>query len=175
MTSILVTGYKSFELGVFNDKDPKIPVIKKAIRRDILRFCDEGLSWLIFTGNLGFEYWAFEVAQDLKDEYGFQVAVIFPFQTHGQNWNEANQEKLARFKQADFVKYTYEDYQGPQQFRNFNQFLLNNTDSAYVFYDPEAQETNLKYFVDLMRQQKDYSVAFLTFERLNEILSEDQW
>ena len=26
MTSLLVTGYKSFELGIFKDKDPKVSV-----------------------------------------------------------------------------------------------------------------------------------------------------
>ena len=49
MTSILVTGYRSFELGIFKDKDPKIAVIKKAIKRAILGYCDQGLDWLIFT------------------------------------------------------------------------------------------------------------------------------
>ena len=27
MTSLLVTGYKSFELGIFKDKDPKVTII----------------------------------------------------------------------------------------------------------------------------------------------------
>ncbi|MFC3931297.1 SLOG family protein [Streptococcus dentapri] len=172
MTSILVTGYKNFELGIFNDKDPKIEIIKKAIKKNILRYCDQGLDWLVFTGNLGFEFWAFEVAQELKSEYNFQLAVIFPFQTHGQNWNEGNQMKLATFKQADFLKYSYETYQSPGQFRKYQQFLINNTNQAYVFYDPEA-ETNLKSFIKQMTIKRHYPVDFLTFEKLNEILEED--
>lgn len=31
MTSLLVTGYKSFELGVFKDNDPKVTIIKKLL------------------------------------------------------------------------------------------------------------------------------------------------
>lgn len=31
MTSLLVTGYKSFELGVFKDNDPKVTFIKKLL------------------------------------------------------------------------------------------------------------------------------------------------
>ena len=57
MTSLLVTGYKSFELGIFKDKDPKVTIIKKAIKRDFKRFLDDGVDWMIFTGNLGFEFW----------------------------------------------------------------------------------------------------------------------
>ena len=48
MTSLLVTGYKSFELGIFKDKDPKVTIIKKAIKRDFKRFLDDGVDWMIF-------------------------------------------------------------------------------------------------------------------------------
>jgi len=103
MTSLLVTGYKSFELGIFKDKDPKVTIIKKAIKRDLKRFLDDGVDWMIFTGNLGFEFWALEVAKELQKDYPLKLATLFPFETHGQNWNEANQTKLAAFKQVDFV------------------------------------------------------------------------
>lgn len=99
MTSLLVTGYKSFELGIFKDKDPKVTIIKKAIKRDFKRFLDDGVDWMIFTGNLGFEFWALEVAKELQQDYPLKLATLFPFETHGQNWNEANQTKLAAFKQ----------------------------------------------------------------------------
>ena len=73
MTSLLVTGYKSFELGVFKDNDPKVTIIKKAIKRDFKRFLDEGVDWIIFTGNLGFEFWALEVAKELQEDYSFSI------------------------------------------------------------------------------------------------------
>lgn len=72
---------------------------------------EEGLRWIIFTGNLGFEYWALEVAKELQTDYDFQIGTIFSFETHGQNWNESNQVKLAAFKQVDFVKYAFETYE----------------------------------------------------------------
>ena len=95
MTSLLITGYKSFELGIFKDKDPKVNIIKKAIKRDLKRFLDEGVDWMIFTGNLGFEFWALEVAKELQKDYPLKLATLFPFETHGQNWSEANQEKYS--------------------------------------------------------------------------------
>ena len=54
MTSLLIVGYKAFELGITNEKDMRIQIIKEAVRRDLQRLLDEGLEWLIFTGNLGF-------------------------------------------------------------------------------------------------------------------------
>ena len=105
MNSLLITGYKAFELGILTAKDPRLPIIKEAIRRDLVRYLEEGVKWLIFTGNLGFESWALEVAQELKKEYEIQLATIFMFENQGENWNEANQELLSRFKQVEFVKY----------------------------------------------------------------------
>ena len=169
MTSLLVTGYKSFELGIFKDKDSKVTIIKKAIKRDLKRFLDDGVDWMIFTGNLGFEFWALEVAKELQKDYPLKLATLFPFETHGQNWNEANQTKLAAFKQVDFVKYSFPTYQSPAQFKQFNQFLIDNTDQAYLFYEPE-NETNLKYLVEVMREKGNYPIQYLTFDRLNEFL-----
>ncbi|WP_269760596.1 DUF1273 domain-containing protein [Streptococcus dysgalactiae] len=171
MTAILITGYRSFELGIFSSKDQRISMIKTAIRKDLINYLEEGVDWFIFTGNLGFEQWALEVVNDLKTEYPLQVATIFPFETHGNNWNEQNQELLSQFKAVDFVKYSFPTYEDPQQFSSYHQFLLANTEGAYVFYDTE-HETNLKYLVAKMKQLPDYDLSFLTFERLNEIVEE---
>ncbi|MFS1663399.1 DUF1273 domain-containing protein [Streptococcus sp. zg-JUN1979] len=173
MTAILVTGYKSFELGIFKDKDPKVTIIKKAIRRDMIRFLDDGVDWFIFMGNLGFEYWALEVLRDLQKEgYLFSMATLFPFENHGSNWNEANQEKLQAFKALDFVKYSFPAYTNPSQFRVHNQFVIENTDQAYLFYDSD-NETHLKHLLAMMQEQKDYPITYLTFDTLNELAIEE--
>ncbi|OIB52298.1 SLOG family protein [Streptococcus pneumoniae] len=149
MATALVLGYSAFDLGLFSDKDPRLKLIKKAIRKDLEAMAADGVSWLVFTGTLGFEYWVLEVAQEMKTEYGFQLATIFAFETHGENWNEGNQMKLSRFKQVDFV-------------------LLENTTSSYLFYD-EENETKLAYFYQKMKNQEDYFIKRLTFDQLNEL------
>ena len=173
MTAVLISGYKSFELGIFADSDPMLAIIKRAIRKDLIHFLDEGTDWFIFMGNLGFEYWALEVAKDLKEEgYEFSMATLFPFENHGSNWNEANQEKLQAFKNVDFIKFSYPHYDNPSQFTNHNRFAISNTDEAYLFYDEEL-ETNLKYLLELMKNEANYPITYLTFDRLNEIAQEE--
>ena len=76
MNSLLIMGYTSFDLGIFNEKDIKVSIIKKTIRRKLINFLEEGLRWIIFTGNLGFEYWALEVAKELQTDYDFQIGTI---------------------------------------------------------------------------------------------------
>ena len=152
MTTALVLGYSAFDLGLFSDKDPRLKLIKKAIRRDLEAMAADGVSWLVFTGTLGFEYWVLE----------------FAFETHGENWNEGNQMKLSRFKQVDFVKYAYPRYERKWQLRDYQQFLLENTNSSYLFYD-EENETKLAYFYQKMKNQEDYFIKRLTFDQLNEL------
>ena len=171
MNSLLIMGYTSFDLGIFNEKDIKVSIIKKTIRRKLINFLEEGLRWIIFTGNLGFEYWALEVAKELQTDYDFQIGTIFSFETHGQNWNESNQVKLAAFKQVDFVKYAFETYESPSQFRQYNDFILENTEGSFVFYD-EENETKLKYMVEKMKQNTNYEVYLLDFEDLQETFEE---
>lgn len=168
MVSVLVVGYKAFDLGIFGDKDQRLKIIKAAIRRDLIYLLENGMKWLVFTGNLGFEVWVLEVAKELQEEYNFQLATIFIFENQGENWNEANQEKLANFKNVDFIKYAYPSYENPSQFRTYNQFLLENTDGAYIFYD-EENETKLKYLYQMMKENKQYHIKKLTFDDLNEM------
>ena len=168
MQTALVLGYSAFDLGLFNEKDARLKIIKKAIRRDLERMVEEGLKWLVFTGSLGFEHWVLEVARDMKEDYGFQLATIFDFETHGSNWNEANQIKLSDFKQVDFIKYAYPDYEHKGQLRDYQTFLLENTDGAYLFYD-EENETKLRFFYELMKKKDNYMTKILTFEDLNEV------
>lgn len=168
MVSVLVVGYKAFDLGIFGDKDQRLKIIKAAIRRDLIYLLENGMKWLVFTGNLGFEVWVLEVAKELQEEYNFQLATIFIFENQGKNWNEVNQEKLANFKNVDFIKYAYPSYENPSQFRTYNQFLLESTDGAYLFYD-EENETKLKYLYQMMKENEQYHIKNLTFDDLNEM------
>ena len=66
MTTALIMGYSNFDLGLFNEKDIRLKIIKKAIRRDLENLAEEGIKWLVFTGNLGFESWVLDVANEMK-------------------------------------------------------------------------------------------------------------
>lgn len=168
MKTLLITGYTAFDLGIFDEKDIKIKIIKKAFQKRLEAYLDKGLKWVIFTGNLGFEYWALQVSKELQTEYDFHIASIFPFETQGKNWNEANQAKLREFKDVDYVKYAYEDYENPSQFRQYNDFLLENSDGSLVLYD-EENETKLHFITDMMQKTSNYNMELIRFEDLQEI------
>ena len=43
MATVLILGYSAFDLGLFNDKDIRLEIIKKAIRRDLERLAEDGV------------------------------------------------------------------------------------------------------------------------------------
>ncbi|MCY8635987.1 SLOG family protein, partial [Bacillus spizizenii] len=93
MKVLAVTGYKPFELGIFKQDDKALYYIKKAIKNRLIGLLDEGLEWILISGQLGAELWAAEAAYDLQEEYpDLKVAVITPFYDQEKNWKEPNKE-----------------------------------------------------------------------------------
>ena len=91
---LVVTGYKAHELGIFNDSHAGIPIIKQAIKNQLLALMDEGLEWVILSGQQGVETWTAELVVEMKEEFPhLKYAIITPFLDQEKNWNELKQEK----------------------------------------------------------------------------------
>ncbi|WP_082234029.1 SLOG family protein [Halobacillus massiliensis] len=166
MKTIVVTGYKPIELGIFKHDDPKIQIIKEAIKKRILSFIDDGGEWVIVSGQMGVELWTAEVVLDLKSEYDIFLGIIPPFLNQQQRWPEHLQAIYEETReQADFYKPVYEkEYEGPYQFRARDQFLVEHSNGCLLLYDEDTPGSP-QYFLKLVYQYKqhhDYLVSFIT-------------
>lgn len=154
MKTIYVTGYRPQELGIFNDKHPGIKIIKKALYDQLQRLCDEGLEWVVVSGQLGVEFWATEVVLTLKKDYPhLKYSVITPFLEQDKNWNDQKKEQYTRMTYlADFVtSVTKRPYEAPWQFTEKDKFIINNTDGMLLVYD-EENEGSPKYVLRLVEK-----------------------
>lgn len=161
-----ISGYRSFELGVFKENDPKITVIKKVLKKEIQQLVEEGLEWVLTSGNLGIETWVTEVVAELKQEYPeLKLGIIYPFKEFGNNWNENNQEKLRMTEQlADYVEaVSHQAYQSPSQLRNHTRFLLDHTDGCLLIYDPEFPGKTQYFLKEAQTYQQDHSYEIRLF------------
>jgi uncharacterized phage-like protein YoqJ len=152
MKTIYVTGYRAHELGIFNDKHPGIPIIKKALYNNLYPLCDEGLEWVVISGQLGVEGWAAEAVMELKEHFPhLKYSVITPFLEQEKNWNEQKQAQYARIlENADFVtSVTKRPYEAPWQFTEKDKFIISNTDGMLLLYD-EDNEASPKYVLNLV-------------------------
>ncbi|MBN6888472.1 putative phage-like protein YoqJ [Cytobacillus horneckiae] len=176
----VVSGYKPFELGVFKQDEPALTYIKKAIKKELIILLEEGLEWVIISGQLGVELWAAEVVLELQIE-GYehlQLGVITPFLHQEENWKDNNKELYESIiAQADFVdSVSRKPYESPNQFRMKNQFLVAKSDTLLMLYDTEKEGTP-KYLYEVAKkhmENHDYNIRQITFYDLQMIVEEEQ-
>ena len=179
MKRLVVTGYKQHELGIFDDKHPGIAFIKKALESRLLALLDEGLEWVIISGQLGVETWAAEVVIELKEMYPqLNYAVITPFLEQEKNWNDTNKEQYRMLiANADYeISLTSIPYEAPWQFVEKNKFFLRNSDAMLIVYDEENEGSPkfIKEAADRYAEVSDYVVLTITANDLQVIAEEEQ-
>lgn len=137
---IAITGYRNYELWIFQAKDPKLAILYKFIKHSLRQLIDNGAQWFIIGGNLGVELWGAQMAFELKNEgYDIQVGVLLPFQNFGENWQGYNQQTFEEvIQQADYLNFvSQKPYSDPSQLRNHSQFIVSHADVMWAIYDKE--------------------------------------
>ncbi|MGG0665952.1 DUF1273 domain-containing protein [Viridibacillus arvi] len=176
---LVITGYKAHELGIFNDQHPGIPIIKKALHNQLISLINDGLEWVILSGQLGVETWAAEVVQELQIEYPeLKYAIITPFLDQQKNWNEQKQEKYDMIAaKANFVtSLTKRPYEAPWQFIEKNKFLIKNSDGILIIYDEEndGSPKYIKKLAELYADKHDYKTLNINAYDLQVVAEEEQ-
>ncbi|MEQ6388495.1 SLOG family protein [Bacillaceae bacterium S4-13-58] len=174
MKTLVITGYKAKELGIFSNRDLKITIIKEAFKRKLIPLVEEGLEWVLLSGQPGVELWAAEVVVNLKDVFPIKLAIIPPFKEFDQYWSDGDKE-IYQFiqQQADFIQLLYQrEYIGPFQFKQRDEFFIHKSDGCLVLYDEDTHGSP-HYFmkqVEIMQNKGlDYKVMTITPFDLNEM------
>jgi len=174
MRILTISGYKPMELNIFKENDPRIRFIKAAIEKRLIGFIEEGLEWVIISGQMGVELWTAEVVLDLKEMYDISIAIFPPFENQDKRWPEHLQEKYQELTMvADFYKPIYQgDYRGAFQFRAKNIWLVDKSDGCLLLMDEEFLGSN-KYFHEIAKQAgEDYPIFTITPQDLDDIVEE---
>jgi len=176
---LVLTGYKQHELGVFDEKHPGIKYIKKALENRLIPLVDDGLEWIILSGQLGVETWAAELIIEMKTTYSqLKYAIITPFLEQDQKWNESKREKYRMIcEKADFhTSVTKRPYEGPWQMIEKNKFIIRNSDGLLIVYD-EENEGSPKFLKELAvkyGEKHDYPILSITADDLQLVAEEEQ-
>lgn len=177
---LAISGYKPFELGIFQKDHPSVLFIKKAIKKELLSMIDGGLEWVLISGQLGVELWAAEAVFELQLEFPeLKLAVITPFLDQEATWNENNKEWYESIlAQADFIdSVTKKSYEKPWQFRMKNQFFIEKSNALLLMYDQE-KEGSPKYLYEMATQYQShhpYPIRLITFYDLQMIVEEEEF
>nr|WP_245249743.1 DUF1273 domain-containing protein [Vagococcus allomyrinae] len=171
MKRLYITGYRSFELGVFQETDPKVKIIKNVLRSRLISYIENGTEWILLGGNLGTEFWAAQVVQELRVDYPeIRYSLIYPFEEFGSNWNETNQQAMTEMKlHADYVNATsHAPYQNPSQLKNHTQFMLTHSDGCLLLYDREYEGKTMFFLreAEKFQESHEYAIDFITMDDL---------
>lgn len=176
---LFISGYRSYELGVFSKKDKKLFYIKEFIKQRLRQYADRGLEWVIISGQLGVELWSGEAIIELSEELPeLKLAVLLPFKGFGENWNEENTFLYQKIiDAADFVTYTsHQEYQHGGQLSGNAQFIMDNTDGLFLIYDPEKEgkPSFLYNQAKTFAEKTDYPIDIADFDELQEFVIDFQ-
>ncbi len=173
MKTLTVTGYKPMELGIFKEDDQRINFIKAAIKKRLVGFIEEGLEWVLVSGQMGVELWTVEVVLDLKESYDIQIAIMPPFENQESRWPEPLQEKYQELTMvADFYKPIYlGDYKGAFQFKAKNMWLVDKSEACLLLMDDEHPGSN-RFFHEAAQAVKDYPIYVITPYDLDDAVEE---
>lgn len=173
MEILTVTGYKPMEINIFNEDDEKIKFVKHAIKKRLISFIEEGLKWVLISGQMGVEMWTADIVFELRDIYAINIAVIPPFENQSKRWPEALQLKYEKMTlNADFYHPIYKgEYKGPYQFRARDMWLIDKSDACLLLID-EEHPGSVKYFKDVAETADDYPVYTITPFDLEEAVEE---
>lgn len=177
MKTVVVTGYKPMEMGIFKTNDHKIDFVKETIKRRLLSLIDDGLEWVLISGQMGVELWAGQVVLDLKEmDLPVRLGVIPPFQNQEERWPEDIQMMYEELTiAADFFKPVFnKEYDGPYQFRAKDQFLIKHSDGSLVLFD-EDTDGSPKFFLNQAKEEQEknkYKVIYITPMDLEETVEE---
>lgn len=161
------------EIGIFKENDPRISFIKAAIEKKIIGFIEEGLEWILISGQMGVELWTADLVFDLKESYDINIGVFPPFENQDERWPENVKEKYQELIMlADFYKPLYQGgYKGPYQFKAKNMWFVDKSDGCLLLMDEEYPGSN-RFFHGAAQEAKDYPIFIITPTDLEDAVEE---
>ena len=185
MHRIWVSGYRAYELEVFNDDDPKVTVIKSVIKEQLQARLNQSTDtfWLITGPQSGIERWTLQVGLKLQSDYEqLKIGLMSPYLNVEKRWKPENQAQLSQLRSlVDYsASVSNHDYQSASQLRDYQRFMLNHTDEMLLIYDPEMEnnpEKKSKPFWDYRAakryaEDQDYPIMVIDFDQLQEAAEE---
>ncbi|QDP40420.1 SLOG family protein [Radiobacillus deserti] len=176
MKIVTVTGYKPFELNIYKANDPRIKIIKETLRKRLIALVEDGLEWVLVSGQMGVELWTCQVIMDLQATYDIKIGVIPPFENQESRWPESYQMEYEEISmQADFFQPLYQsEYKGPFQFKARDKWLIEKSDGCLVLTDEEFPGST-KYFIEEAKKaEKFYPIHEITPFDLDETVQDLQ-
>lgn len=172
MRALLISGYRSYELQIYRENEPKLFFLKQLLTQKLVEKIEAGFQWFVITGQLGVELWTGELVIQLKEEYpDIRLAILTPYENMTSQWNTSNQSLFQKVcSGADYVRSTSQkNYESPKQLQANQVFIIQNTQGALLLHDT-MQPGKTKYLYELIKKYQEehiYDLEVINFEQLD--------
>lgn len=175
MKTITVTGYKPYEMSIFKPDDPKIAFVKAAIEKRLTSLIEDGLEWVLISGQMGVEMWTGEIVLELQETYNVKIGVIPPFENQESRWPEPIQQSYqALIMEANFHQHLYKgEYKGGFQFKAKNDWFVEKSDGCLILLDEENPGSN-RFFYEKAKKASNYPILLITPSDLDDAVEEQR-
>jgi uncharacterized phage-like protein YoqJ len=175
----LFSGYKPNELGIYNEKHQGVKIIKKVLKRKIYDLLDQGLEWVLISGQPGVELWTAECVLDIKlENTDIKLGIVTPFLNQEERWKDELKERYHTIlASADYVdSVSKKPYESPSQFRVKNQFLISKSDCLVILYDEDKAGTPDYYLSEAVKRKnkEEYQIFTITPYDIQSTIEDEQ-
>lgn len=178
MKTVVITGHKKQEVGLWGEKHPAFPYLKMAYQRKMIQAIGEGgAEWFLCSGGQGLELYGARWLVELRKEFRhIKLAMLLPFYNQEKNWKEDAQELYQEvLAQADFVDYiSKREYTQPWQLVQKNKYLIDKSDGLITFFNG-VERTHPWYYIVEAQKKKDnqgYEIWVMEPEELQSLVEE---
>ncbi|RXT07839.1 SLOG family protein [Ammoniphilus sp. CFH 90114] len=157
MKTVVLTGHKKQEIGLWGEKHPAFPYLKTAYQRKIVQAIEEGAEWFLCSGGQGLELYSARWLAELRKEYRhIKLAMLLPFFDQEKNWKEDAQELYHEvLAQADYVDYiSKREYVQPWQLAQKNKYLIEKSEGLITFFNGVERTYPWYYIMEAKKKQE---------------------
>ncbi|WP_134701408.1 SLOG family protein [Ammoniphilus sp. YIM 78166] len=177
MKTVVLTGHRKHEIGLWGEKHPAFPYIKEAYRRKMVEAIELGVEWFLCSATQGLELYSAQWMIELRKDYPqAKLAILLPFYNQEKNWKEDAQEQYQRvLAQADYMDYiSKREYVQPWQLSQKNQYMIEKSDGLITFFNGVERTHPWYYVVEGQKKQarQAYELWVMTPEELQYLVDE---
>lgn len=137
MTSCAITGPRPSRFQFrYNENDQRCIALKKQIRTELIRLCEQGVHVYYIGGALGVDMWCAEILLELRGEQYPDTHIItaIPFEGYDQEWKPEYKVRMAFIrKHTENVVVCAEPISDSYRKRNF--YMVDHADCLLAVYD----------------------------------------
>lgn len=155
MFRVAFSGYRPDKLPFFGEDDPLFVELLERLRKQIIKFIEDGAEVFISGMALGIDTYCAEIVLDLQKQYpNIRLIAAIPCADQASFWNKEQQAHYKELLEKCSERVVLADHYYKGCMQNRNRYMVDNCDILFAVYDGKTGGTMnaVKYAKDVGRK-----------------------